>query len=85
MVKYQWNVVPFGLATAVSTFQYLMSTILIGLNNFTFTYLDDVLVLSEMYGDHLHHLNIVFKNSRKQALKLSPVNVSFSNLTLHGS
>ena len=25
--KYQWNIVPFGLATAVSTFQYLMSTV----------------------------------------------------------
>ena len=35
--KHQWNVVPFGLATAVSTFQYLMSTLLTGLNNFTFT------------------------------------------------
>ena len=23
--KYQWNVVPFGFATGVSTFQYLMS------------------------------------------------------------
>ena len=59
--KYQWNVVPFGLDTTVSTFQYLTSTVLTCLNNFTFTYLDDVLVFSEMYEDHLHHLNIVFK------------------------
>ena len=59
--KYQWNVVPFGLATAVSTFQYLMSKVLTGLNNFTFTYLDDVLVFSETYDDHLHHLNVVLE------------------------
>ena len=45
--KYQWNVVPFGLATTISTFQYLMSTVLTGLNNFTFMYLDNVLVFSE--------------------------------------
>ena len=45
--KYQWDVVPFSLATTVSTFQYLMSTVLTGLNNFTFTYLNDVLVFSE--------------------------------------
>ena len=32
--KLQWNVVPFGLATAVSTFQYLMSQVLTGLNQF---------------------------------------------------
>ena len=41
--RYQWNIVPFGLTTAVSTFQYLMSKVLTGLNHFTFTYLDDVL------------------------------------------
>ena len=29
--KYQWYVVPFGLATAISTFQYLMSKVLTGL------------------------------------------------------
>ena len=28
--KYQWNVVPFGLATAISMFQYLMSKVLTG-------------------------------------------------------
>ena len=33
--KYQWNVVPFGIATAVSTFQYLISKALTGLNQFT--------------------------------------------------
>ena len=32
--KYQWNVVPFGLATTASTFQCLMSTVLTGSNNF---------------------------------------------------
>ena len=66
--KDQWNIVPFGLATAVSTFQYLMLTVLTGQNNFTFTYLDDVLVFSETYNDHLHHLNRVFeKNSKSQS------------------
>ena len=35
--KYQWNVVPFGLATIISTFKYLMSKVLTGLNHFAFT------------------------------------------------
>ena len=45
--KYQWNIVPFGLATTVSTFQYLMSKVLTGLNHFAFTHLDDVLIFSK--------------------------------------
>ena len=77
--KYQWNVVPFGLTTTISTFQYLMSTVLTGLNNFM--YLDDVLVFLETYNDHLHHLNVVFENFKKPVLELSSVNISFSKLT----
>ena len=72
--KYQWNVVPFGLATAVSTFQYLISTVLTGLSNFAFMYLDDLLVFSETYDDHIHHLNEVFEHFEKKAglkIKLS--------------
>ena len=41
--KYQWNIVPFGLTTAISMFQYFMSKVLTGLNHFAFTYLDDVI------------------------------------------
>ena len=54
--KYQWNVVLFGLATAVSTFQYLMSKVLTGLNDFAFTYLDDVLIFPKSCKEHLQHL-----------------------------
>ena len=78
--KYQWNVVPFGLATAVSTFQYLMSTVLTGLNNFTFTYLDNLLVFLEMYEDHLHHLNIVFEKFQKAGLKIKLSKCQFFKL-----
>ena len=34
--KHQWNVVPFGLATTISTFQYLMSPVLTGLKQLCF-------------------------------------------------
>ena len=63
--KYQWNAVPFGLATTVSTFQYLMFTVLTGSNNFAFTYLDNILVFLETYDDHLHHLNVVSEKFQK--------------------
>ena len=81
--KYQWNVIPFGLATAVSIFQYLVSTVLTGLNNFAFTYLDDILVLSEMYNDRLHHLNVVFKKFQKTGLKIKLSKCQFFKTHLH--
>ena len=81
--KYQWNVVPFGLATAVSTFEYLMSTVLTGLNSFAFTYLDNVLVYLETYDDHLHHVNVVFKKFQKAGLKIKLSKCQFFKTHLH--
>ena len=81
--KYQWNVVPFGLASTVSTFQYLISTVLTGLNNFAFTYLDNILVFSEMYEDHLHHQNVVFEKFQKIGLKIKLSKCQFFKSHLH--
>ena len=69
--KYQWNIVLFGLATAISTFQYLMSKVLTGLNNFTFMYLDDVLIFSQSYEDHLKfkEADLKIKLSKSQFFK----------------
>ena len=53
--KYLLNVVLFGLPTVVSTFQYLMSKVLPGLNHFGFTYLGDVLIFSKSWEEHLQH------------------------------
>ena len=67
--KYQWNVVPFGLAAVVSTFQYLMSKVLTSLNHFVFTYLDGILILSKSWKEHLQHLNTVFNRFKTVSLK----------------
>ena len=77
------NVVPFGLATTVGTFQYLMPTVLTGLNNFPFMYLDDVLVFSETYNDHLHHINMVFEKNQEAGLKIKLSKCQFFKTHLH--
>ena len=60
-----------------------MSIVLTGLNNFTFTYLDDVLVFSETYDDHLHHLNTVFKKFQIASLKIKLSKCQFFKTHLH--
>ena len=81
--KYQWNVVPFGLATAVRTFQYLMSKVLTGLNHFTFTYLDDVLIFSKSCEEYLQHLNTVFNRFKTAGLKIKLSKCQFFKTQLH--
>ena len=60
-----------------------MSTVLTGLNSFTFMYLDDVLVYSETYNDHLHHLNTVFERFQKDGLKIKLSECQFFKTHLH--
>ena len=59
--KYQWNVLPFSLATTISAFQYLMSKVLTGLNHLFLHILDDVLIFSKSCEEHLQNLNVVFQ------------------------
>ena len=56
-----------------------MATMLTGLNNF----LDDVLVFSETYDDHLHHLNTVFEKFQKAGLKIKLSKYQFFEAHLH--
>ena len=81
--KYQWNVVPFGLATTVSTFQYLMSKVLTSLSHFVFTYLDDILIFSKSWEEHLQHLNTVFNRFKTAGLKIKLSKCQFFKTQLH--
>ena len=81
--KYQWNVVPFGLATAISTFQYLVSKVLTGLNGFTFTYLEHVLIFSKSCQEHLQHLNTIFQKFKEAGLKIKLSKCQFFKTQLH--
>ena len=72
-----------GLATTVSMFQYLISKVLTGLNNFAFTYLEDILIFSVTYEKHLHHLCSVFEKFQKAGLKIKLSKCQFFKTHLH--
>ena len=68
---FQFNRMPFGLCNAPSTFQRLMQTVLVGLEGKTcFVYIDDILVCSRTFDDHVRHLQAVFDRLRTANLKL---------------
>ena len=53
--KYEFLMVPFGLAQAPAYFQLLMNKVLKGLR-FAMTYLDDIIIFSQDESQHLEHL-----------------------------
>jgi len=58
---YEFNVMPFGLCNAPATFQRLMDRVYDGIAwKFVVVYLDDTIVYSRTFDDHLKHLDEVF-------------------------
>lgn len=77
---YQFNVMPFGLKNAPGTFQRLMTQeVLAGyLHNFAIAYLDDIIVYSNNWDDHLHHLTLVFERLQQHGLRCAPEKCRFA-------
>ena len=70
---FQFNVMPFGLANAPSTFQRLMELTLSDLHWKTcLVYLDDIIIFSKTVEEHLSRLQEVFQRLRDAGLKLKP-------------
>ena len=70
---------PFGLKEAPATFQRLMVKVLrLFLWDFIIVYLDDILIFSKSYKEHLVHLEKVFQAIRNAGLKLKVEKCEFA-------
>ena len=70
-----FKVMPFGLSQAPAIFTELMNEVLLGLDDFATSYLDDVLIWSSSLEDHLTHIQQVLDRFRLHNLKLKMKNV----------
>ena len=68
-----WNVMPFGLCNAPSTFERLMETVLSGLQwKSCLVYLDDVVIFGRDELELLDRIDEVFSRLKEAGLKLKP-------------
>ena len=67
---FNFKVMPFGLSQAPAIFTELMNEVLLGLDDFATSYLDDVLIWSSSLEDHLTHIQQVLDRFRSHNLKL---------------
>lgn len=68
--SYRFRVMPFGLKNAPSTFQRLMNQVLSGLiNKVCIVYLDDIVIFSATWEDHLQGLRLVLERLQMHQLK----------------
>ena len=76
---YEFNQVPFGLCNSPATFSRLMDRVLSGLHWETcLFYLDDIIVFSSTWEEHLARLRQVFERLRHADLKLGAEKCAFA-------
>ena len=80
--KYEFLMVPFGLAQAPAYFQLLMNKVLDGLH-FAMTYLDDFIIFSSNELEHLEHLEEVFCRLREADLRMKRSKCDFFKSEIH--
>jgi len=68
---YEYLVMPFGLTNAPATFQELINnTLREYLDDFVVAYLDDVLIFSKTYDEHVQHVRKVLQKLREADLPI---------------
>ena len=75
---YECERMPFGLTNAPATFQRLIESCMGDLNlHHCLLYLDDIVIFSQTYEEHLNRLESIFKRLQTAGLKLKPSKCKF--------
>ncbi len=68
---FQFTVLPFGIHGAPATFQRLMDRVLQGWEDWSAAYLDDMVIHSNSWVEHLQHLQQILKRIEEAGLTLN--------------
>ena len=69
---------PFGLKGAPATFQRMMDQVLRGLGEFAAAYLDDIVIHSSSWEEHVAHLCAVLERLRAAGFTAKPRKCQFA-------
>lgn len=68
---FAWRVMPFGLRNAPATFSRLVNKLLKNMDDYAAAYLDDILIFSNSWKEHLDHIRKVFQRIKDAGLTLN--------------
>ena len=78
---FQFRVMPFGLQGAPATFQRMMDVLLDNVSEFAAAYLDDVIIHSKTWDEHVKHVSHVLRRLADAGLTVKPKKCQFAMST----
>lgn len=78
---FQWTCLPFGLKTSPAIFQRILSNILrqYKLTEFAVNYIDDILIFSRSFSEHITHLTRLLAAVKKEGFRLKFTKCTFAS------
>ena len=78
--QWQWRNLPFGLRNSGPAFQRILSGVIRknNLQSFCINYMDDILIMSKSFTEHIEHLRRVFNAIREEGWKLKFLKCKFA-------
>ena len=78
---YQYKVMPFGMKNSPATFQRLVNNVICGLDGCD-AYIDDVIIYSDSWSDHLQRIRKFFDRLGKAKLTVNLAKTEFCHATV---
>lgn len=76
--QYEFNVLPFGLCNAPATFQRALNGVLAPYRRFCRVYIDDIVIFSRTFEEHVAHVKVVMAALRQANLLLKLAKCKFA-------
>ena len=75
---HRYKTLPMGFVNSMALFTRLMDMSMVGLGDMVSVYVDDLIVYSKSFQDHLHHLRVVFSRLQKAGLQVNLAKCEFA-------
>ncbi len=80
----EWSCLPFGLKNTPGTFQRILSGVIRrhGLTKFCVNYIDDILIFSKSFEDHMNHLRALMTAIINEGFRLKFLKCNFAKISI---
>ena len=82
---FEWLVMPFGYRNSPQIFQRILQTVLKKHNLFSFArnYLDDILIFSKTFSEHLNYIRLALNAIKNENIKLKFIKCQFARKSVN--